>query len=122
MEYVPPFHFKLNEDGTLVKDQAESASPMLVLVLKQVALQMFRNKRIFLFIQEGRVWSEETHAGCDRQIVERMFDYRELAKKYNLEVVAGNFFQVSKFSLSELSERIKLKIHRCPGVGFGLKR
>lgn len=23
-----------------------------------------------------------------------MFDYRELADKYNLEVVAGNFFQV----------------------------
>lgn len=39
MEYVPPFHFKLNEDGSLVKDQAESASPMLVLVFKQVAFK-----------------------------------------------------------------------------------
>ena len=36
MEYVPPFHFKLNEDGSLVKDPKESASPMLVLVFKQV--------------------------------------------------------------------------------------
>merc|ERR1712012_1270526 len=77
MEYVPPFHFKLNEDGSLVKDPKESASPMLVLVFKQ----------------EGRIWSEETHAGCDPEIVERMFDYRELAEKYNLQVVAGNFFQ-----------------------------
>ena len=58
-----------------------------------------REQEDYLFLQEGRVWSEETHAGCDKQIVERMFDYRELAKKYNLEVVAGNFFQVSKFSL-----------------------
>ena len=47
-------------------------------------------------MQEGRIWSEETHAGCDPEIVERMFDYRELAEKYNLEVVAGNFFQVLK--------------------------
>ena len=47
-------------------------------------------------VQEGRIWSEETHAGCDPEIVERMFDYRELAEKYNLEVVAGNFFQVLK--------------------------
>ena len=39
MEYVPPFHFKLNEDGSLVKDQSESASPMLVLVFKQVAFR-----------------------------------------------------------------------------------
>ena len=46
---MPPFHFKLNDDGTLVKDQAESASPMLVLVFKQVALQMFGNKRIICF-------------------------------------------------------------------------
>ena len=50
MEYVPPFHFKLNEDGSLVKDQAESASPMLVLVFKQVALETFRNKGISLFL------------------------------------------------------------------------
>ena len=49
MEYVPPFHFKLKDDGTLVKDQAESASPMLVLVFKQVAWEMFGNKRIFCF-------------------------------------------------------------------------
>ena len=47
-------------------------------------------------MQQGRIWSEETHAGCDPEIVERMFDYRELAEKYNLEVVAGNFFQVLK--------------------------
>ena len=44
MEYVPPFHFKLNEDGSLVKDQAQSASPMLVLVFKQVALDKFKTK------------------------------------------------------------------------------
>ena len=48
MEYVPPFNFKLNEDGSLVKDQTESASPMLVLVFKQVVLEKFKNKRILI--------------------------------------------------------------------------
>jgi len=107
MEYVPPFHFKLNEDGSLVKDPKESASPMLVLVFKQ----------------EGRIWSEETHAGCDPEIVERMFDYRELAEKYNLEVVAGNFFQVpwSGFWTKKMICRISLCVREqwpfpMPGV------
>merc|ERR1719210_58556 len=107
MEYVPPFHFKLNEDGSLVKDPQESASPMLVLVFKQ----------------EGRIWSEETHAGCDPEIVERMFDYRELAEKYNLEVVAGNFFQVpwSGFWTKKMICRISLCVREqwpfpMPGV------
>ena len=70
-------------------------------------------------VQEGRIWSEETHAGCDPEIVERMFDYRELAEKYNLEVVAGNFFQVLK------PDRMVLCIIfcvRCPGVASGPKR
>ena len=44
MEYVPPFHFKLNEDGSLIKDQAESASPMLVLVFKQVTSKICQEK------------------------------------------------------------------------------
>merc|ERR1711899_561361 len=97
MEYVPPFHFKLNEDGSLVKDPKESASPMLVLVFKQ----------------EGRIWSEETHAGCDPEIVERS----------NLEVVAGNFFQVpwSGFWTKKMICRISLCVREqwpfpIPGV------
>ena len=70
-------------------------------------------------VQEGRIWSEETHAGCDPEIVERMFDYRELAEKYNLEVVAGNFFQVLK-----PDKKVPCFIFcvRCPGVASGPKR
>ena len=70
-------------------------------------------------VQEGRIWSEETHAGCDPEIVERMFDYRELAEKYNLEVVAGNFFQVLKPDKKVLHFIFCV---RCPGVGSGPKR
>ena len=120
MEYVPPFHFKLNEDGSLVKDPQESASPMLVLVFKQVTpWKLEQEVNHSGCVQEGRIWSEETHAGCDPEIVERMFDYRELAEKYNLEVVAGNFFQVFKPDKKVLCF---IFCGRCPGVGSGPKR
>ena len=57
-----------------------------------------------------------------------MFDYREIAEKYNLELVAGNFFQVFKILsvwafVSEAEvEDTNSYIYRSPGVGFGLKR
>ena len=57
-----------------------------------------------------------------------MFDYREIAEKYNLELVAGNFFQVFlilsvwAFVSEAEVEDTNSYIYRSPGVGFGLKR
>ena len=56
MEYVPPFHFKLNEDGSLVKDPKESASPMLVLVFKQVK-PLSKNKMLITLVAYRKVAS-----------------------------------------------------------------
>ena len=58
MEYVPPFHFKLNEDGSLVKDPKESASPMLVLVFKQVRpWKLSKSKKIITLVVNRKVAS-----------------------------------------------------------------
>ena len=78
MQYVTPFGLELNEDGSIIKDASQSAHPMLIMVFKQ----------------SEAIVTDETQFGCSPDILtDRFHDYRDLAKKYNLEMVAGNFLQ-----------------------------
>jgi len=94
-QYVTPFSLELEEDGSIIKDTKESSHPMLVLVFKQ---------------RTGKVTGiTETQRGCSPDIVTaRIFDQRQLAEKYNLELVAGNFLQCpySEGSTEEMLCRI----------------
>merc|ERR1719499_382437 len=79
MDYVTPFSLEFDEDGNFIKDKEKSSHPLLMLVFKQL----------------GKISVDETHAGCNPELLtDRIFDYRELAKKYDLELVAGNFLQI----------------------------
>ena len=80
-EYVPPFSFELDEDNNFIRDVTESSHPMLVLVYKQ---------------KNGFLNSiEETQAGCSPDITtSRILDrQKDLVEKYDLQLVAGNYFQ-----------------------------
>jgi len=80
-EYVPPFSFEVNPTNppTLSFEQGTRIHPIIVLVYKQ------RNGRVNM--------ADEFQAGCNSGFVtKRVGDYNELANKYNLELVAGNFF------------------------------
>ena len=80
-EYVPPFSFELDDENNFIKDVAESSHPMLVLVYKQ-------NNGFLNSI-------EETQAGCSPDITtSRILDrQKDLVEKYDLQLVAGNYFQ-----------------------------
>ena len=79
MQYVPPFSFEFTEDGNFITDKGLSAHPMLLLVFKQM---------------DGRVAVDKPQAGCNPEIANRVFSYTNLAAKFGLELVAGNFIQV----------------------------
>ena len=91
MEYVTPFSLEIDAEGNIIKDPDPSSHPMILLVFKQ----------------PGPIIVDETQAGCTPDITGptrlgdtdefstgRIHDYRELATKYALELVAGNFIQV----------------------------
>jgi hypothetical protein len=91
MEYVTPFSIEIDAEGKILKDAQQSSHLMLLLVFKQ----------------PGAIIVEETQAGCspdiagptqlgdtDEYSAGRIHDYRDLATKYGLELVAGNFLQV----------------------------
>ena len=79
IEYLTPFAVAPKEDGTLNKDILESNHPSFFLAFKQPS---------------GRILMEETQAGCTQDLISgRVAYYTDLAKKYNLELVAGNYYQ-----------------------------
>jgi len=79
IEYLTPFAVAPKEDGTLNRDILESNHPSFFLAFKQPA---------------GRILMEETQAGCTQDLISgRVAYYTDLAKKYNLELVAGNYYQ-----------------------------
>ena len=93
-QYVTPFSLELDDDENIIKDTKESSHPMIALVFKQRS-----GKVEILKIQNETPYCQvtnitETQRGCSPDIVTaRIFDYRHLAEKYNLELVAGNFLQ-----------------------------
>ena len=80
IEYLTPFAIAPQENGTLLKDILGSNHPMFVLVFKQ---------------NSGRIVMEETQKGCTADIFfpHRVHYYSEIAEKYDLEMVAGNYYQ-----------------------------
>ena len=93
MEYVTPFSLEFDEDNNFIKDRELSAHPLIMLVFKQ----------------PGRIFVEETQAGCSPDVLsDRIFEYRDLMDKYDLQLVAGNFLQMpySGFSTNEMVCRI----------------
>ena len=80
IEYMTPFAISPQEDGSLLKDILGSNHPMFVLVFKQ---------------NSGRILMEETQIGCTANIFfpHRVHYYSEFEDKYDLELVAGNYYQ-----------------------------
>ena len=79
VEYLTPFAVAPREDGTLEKNILASNHPTFFLAFKQL---------------DGRIVMEETQAGCTKDLISsRVAYYTNLAEKYNLEMVAGNFYQ-----------------------------
>ena len=79
VEYLTPFAVAPREDGTLEKNILASNHPTFFLAFKQL---------------DGRILMEETQAGCTQDLISsRVAYYTNLAEKYNLEMVAGNFYQ-----------------------------
>ena len=80
MDYMTPFAIAPQEDGTILKDILGSNHPTFLLVFKQ---------------NSGRILMEETQLGCTADIFfpHRNHYYTEFAEKYDLELVAGNYYQ-----------------------------
>jgi len=78
MEYIAPFYFLLNENGTgLVDTGKKPGHDILALVYKQT----------------GKVnMTSEIIAGCNPTVGTKIADHAVFAEKYNLELVAGTFF------------------------------
>ena len=97
MEYVPPFSFEVTEDGSLDKTTGTPIHDIMALVYKQrdgnVSYQYetrSRHKQVYPLQVD---MAEERQSGCNPEIVgPRITDHVKLAEKYNLELVAGNFF------------------------------
>ena len=92
IEYITPFSIEFDEDGNFITDRKASSHPLLLLV----------------FRQKGRIFVDETHSGCNPQILDRFLNYQDMAEKYYLELVAGNFLQMpySGYATHELICRV----------------
>ena len=78
-DYIKPFALKLDTDKNIVKDAEQLNHPILLMVYRQ----------------PSRIVMEESQAGCTPDVAEpRVTDYRNLATKYGLQLVAGNYLQV----------------------------
>jgi len=96
MEYVTPFSLEFDEDAKFITDREKSAHPLLLLIFKQ----------------PGRIYVDETHAGCNPELLtDRIFNYRDLASKYNLELVAGNFLQMPYSGYS--THKMVCRVSKC---------
>ena len=113
MEYVTPFSLEIDAEGKIIKDAKESSHPMILLVFKQ----------------PGPIIVDETQAGCspditgptqlgdtDEYSTGRIHDYTELATKYGLELVAGNFLQCPWSGFH--TQQMLCRISRCTREAF----
>ena len=66
-EYVPPFHFEIAADGSLL-DDGTAGGPILTLVYKQ----------------SGRIAMTDRQSGCNAGLATRIGDKTALAQQYNL--------------------------------------
>jgi len=100
-EYIPPFYFKVNPSSPPSLDftQGNQGHDMLFLVFKQTW---------------GRInMADEVQTGCNSGLVsKRIGDYAQLAEKYNLELVAGNFLYTT---YTEATNTLLCYYNKCTG-------
>ena len=102
MSYVTPFAIVPQADGTLLKDILGSNHPTFLLVFKQ---------------NSGRIIMDETSRGCSPDTFStRLNTYTDLAAKYNLELVAGNYYQNPWSGF--WTEQMLCNVTRCVGAPF----
>eukprot|EP00092_Neocalanus_flemingeri_P005668 GFUD01006106.1.p1 GENE.GFUD01006106.1~~GFUD01006106.1.p1 ORF type:complete len:527 (-),score=118.65 GFUD01006106.1:49-1629(-) len=99
MDYITPFSIEF-KDGKIDKDSPGHS--MLVLVYKQ----------------PGEIMMEETRRGCSAEMLTSINNNGALARKYNLELVAGNFFHVPYSGQS--TEDMICRLTRCTKQPFPL--
>jgi len=89
-------------DSIWVKDVEQSSHPMMVAVFKQ----------------PSHLIVDETQRGCTKDIGEaRLIEpFGDVAEKYNLELVAGNFFQKPYSGL--YGDQIMCRLSKCQGAPF----
>jgi len=56
MDYITPFSLEFDEDNNFITDRTKSSHPLLMLVFKQ----------------PGRIFVDETHSGCNPEILDRI--------------------------------------------------
>jgi len=104
-DYVPPFYFKVKEDFSgLDLTQGERGHDILALVYKQ---------------KTGQIdMADERQAGCNTGLADaRIDDHAAIAEKYDLELVAGNFFFTT---YTEATNNILCYFSKCTGAPFPL--
>lgn len=104
-EYVAPFYFKAKEDGSgLDLTEGTRGHDILALVYKQ---------------KTGEVdMTDERQSGCNDGLVEsRIHDQAAIAEKYDLELVAGNFFFTT---YTKATNEILCYFSKCTGAPFPL--
>ena len=98
MNYITPFSLEFTEEGEFITDPVESGHPLIIAVFKQ---------------NTGKILTDEAQRGCTKVAIfnenlisnytfvstqditdGRIHDYEELAEKYNLELVAGNWLSM----------------------------
>ena len=100
-EYVPPFHFEIAADGSLL-DDGTAGGPILTLVYKQ----------------SGRIAMTDRQSGCNAGLATRIGDKTALAQQYNLSSpVAGNFLYTV---YSKATDPLLCRFTRCSGAPFPL--
>jgi len=102
-DYVPPFYFKVKEDFSgLDLTQGERGHDILALVYKQ---------------KTGQIdMADERQTGCNTGLGDaRIDDHAAIAEKYDLELVAGNFFFTT---YTEATNNILCYFSKCTGAPF----
>jgi len=102
-EYLAPFVFTVNEDGTDIdKTTGTRGHDIMALVYKQ---------------NTGMVnMTDEARSGCDPSIGKNFGDHVAIAEKYNMELVAGNFFFTTYTPSS--TDPILCFMTKCTGEAF----
>jgi len=103
MDYVPPFSAEL-EDG---KCQLDSTDGTIKLGAPGHTMLLM------VYQQQGKISVEETRRGCSPELLTSIGNNEELARKYNLQLAAGNFFKVPYSGKS--TDEMFCRFSKCTG-------
>eukprot|EP00092_Neocalanus_flemingeri_P030340 GFUD01032935.1.p1 GENE.GFUD01032935.1~~GFUD01032935.1.p1 ORF type:complete len:255 (+),score=52.84 GFUD01032935.1:13-777(+) len=104
MDYIPPFIYALNEDGTGL-DLTVTGAP-----LNDIMVMVYKQRSGYVDM------ADEFQSGCDSSILNnRVADHVAIAEKYNMELVAGNFFFTT---YTRATDEILCYFSKCTGEPF----